>query len=80
MYLTVPVIPIFLDVFIPLNETRERIFLYETEYFVDPMENYFYILVHAYISMPFCIGTIIAFDAMFAVYVHHICGIFAILG
>nr|AXM05216.1 odorant receptor [Campoletis chlorideae] len=80
IYLLLPAIPILLDVIAPLNQSRQVVYLYETEYFVDPDEYYFYILAHAYVTMPFSLCMIVSFDAMLAVYIHHACGIFSTIG
>lgn len=79
-YLSLPLMTTILDVVAPLNQSRDRVYLYETEYFVDPDENYVYIYIHACVTMPFALGILVAHDTMLAVYVHHVCGIFAALG
>ncbi|KAK0081781.1 hypothetical protein PV325_011573 [Microctonus aethiopoides] len=77
LYLASPSIPIILDKLNPLNETRNRIFLYQTEYFVDQNEYYIPILIHAYITVPISVSIPVFVDNMFAIYVHHACGMFA---
>lgn len=79
-YLSLPLMTTLLDMVAPLNQSRERIYLYETEYFVDKDDNYFYINLHAWITMPFAVGILVAYDTMLAVYISHACGIFAALG
>ncbi|XP_028981839.1 uncharacterized protein LOC107036562 isoform X1 [Diachasma alloeum] len=74
-----PAIPKILDFFHPLNETRPRIFLSPTEYFIDQEKYYIYILFHAYISVPIYTACIVFFENFFAICVNHACGKFEIL-
>nr|AXM05173.1 odorant receptor [Campoletis chlorideae] len=80
IYLTIPLTPIILDVIAPLNESRPREYLYRTEYFVDPDDYYFPIMLHTYIGTIITVLVVAAVDAMFATYVQHVCGILAIIG
>nr|AXM05183.1 odorant receptor [Campoletis chlorideae] len=79
LYLGLPLVPFLMDAIKPLNQSRQLIYLYETEYFVDQDEYYFIILIHYYMTMPFSVGMIVGYDTMFGVYVQHACGIFSIL-
>nr|AQN78422.1 olfactory receptor 20 [Meteorus pulchricornis] len=80
LYLASPSVPTILDIIIPLNESRDRIYLYQTEYFVDQDEYYIPILIHAYMTVPISVSVLVFLDNMFAMYIHHACGMFAILG
>ncbi|KAK0182189.1 hypothetical protein PV327_000351 [Microctonus hyperodae] len=79
LYLASPTVPKFLDVIYPLNQSRDRIYLYQTEYFVDPDEYYIPILIHAYMTVPVSLCVLVFVDNMFAMYIHHACGLFAAL-
>ncbi|XP_044010428.1 odorant receptor 49b-like [Aphidius gifuensis] len=79
LYLSSPGIPKILDIIIPLNESRPRIFLYETEYFIDQDKYYFYILIHAYMTVPVSLGIIVFFDNVLGTYIHHATGMFEIV-
>nr|AQN78423.1 olfactory receptor 21 [Meteorus pulchricornis] len=79
LYLASPSIPKILDIIHPLNESRSRIYLYQTEYFVDQDEYYLMILIHAYMTVPISLGVQVFVDNMFAMYIHHACGLFAAL-
>ena len=75
-----PLSPQILDVILPLNASRQRTLMYQTEYFIDP-ETYFYvILFHTYTGTIMTIVTVVALDTMFAAYVQHNCGILEIVG
>ncbi|KAK0084515.1 hypothetical protein PV325_006887 [Microctonus aethiopoides] len=79
LYLASPSVPKFLDIIYPLNQSRDRIYLYQTEYFVDQDEYYIPILIHAYMTVPVSLCVIVFVDNMFAMYIHHACGLFAAL-
>nr|QNL15061.1 olfactory receptor 117 [Aulacocentrum confusum] len=74
LYLSSPAVPKVLDILYPANETRGQIYLYQTEYFVDPDDYYLPILIHAYLTVPVSVGVIVFVDNMFAAYIHHACG------
>lgn len=79
LYLSSPVFPKLMDMIAPLNEPRGRIYLYQTEYFVDQDKYYVHILIHAYMTVPFSLAVIVYFDNMLATNVAHACAIFEIL-
>ncbi|XP_063984941.1 odorant receptor 13a-like isoform X2 [Diachasmimorpha longicaudata] len=79
LFLAMPAIPILMDVWIPLNQSRSRIFLYQTEYFVDQNEYYFLILIHAYITIPVVFVAIVYFDNLFSIFINHTCGMCNVL-
>lgn len=81
MYLLIPLAPQVLDIVLPLlNGSRQRVFLYHTEYYVDNESHYYAIMLHSYSATLMQVSIIVATDAMFAVYVQHTCGKFAIVG
>nr|AQN78428.1 olfactory receptor 26 [Meteorus pulchricornis] len=79
LYLASPSIPRLMDILYPHNESRGRIYLYQTEYFVDQDEYYLLILIHAYMTVPISLGVHVFVDNMFTMYIHHACGLFAAL-
>ncbi|XP_034938386.1 uncharacterized protein [Chelonus insularis] len=80
IYLSSPAVPKILDIIMPLkNGTRNLIYLYQTEYFVDPDEYYVHILIHSYMTVPFTVGILVFFDNLLATYIQHVCGMFMIL-
>nr|AXM05185.1 odorant receptor [Campoletis chlorideae] len=81
IYLTVPLTPQILDIISPLNETRPRQFLYEVEYMIfDKDDHYVSIMIHNYFGSIVAILIVVSVDAMLLAYVHHICGMFSIIG
>lgn len=80
IYLLIPVMPQLSDIVLPLNETRQRVFLYQTEYFIDVESHYYTILLHTYSGTVMTICTVVATDSMFVGYIQHICGKLAIVG
>ncbi|XP_053597566.1 odorant receptor 4-like [Microplitis demolitor] len=79
LFLASPAIPKILDIIKPLNETRNLIYLYETEYFVDQDEYYVPILIHTYLTVPLSVGSIVFFDNMLGTFIHHSCAMLEIL-
>jgi len=70
--------PGFLDIILPINESRPRRLQIMTEYFVD-QERYFYLLL-LHLDIGFCIEMVvfIATLTMISVCLTHICGMFRI--
>ncbi|XP_011301634.1 odorant receptor 13a [Fopius arisanus] len=79
LFLGAPAIPILMDICIPLNQSRPRIFLYQTEYWIDQNEYYYFIVLHAYLTVPVLFGPVIFFDNLFSIFISHTCGMCAIL-
>ncbi|XP_066597708.1 odorant receptor 13a-like [Prorops nasuta] len=69
-----------LDFFIPLNETRPRMFAIDLEFFIDKQENFY--IISCYCFLGFTTGVIffIANQTMFLCFMLHIYGMFAVLG
>ncbi|KAG8037993.1 hypothetical protein G9C98_006318 [Cotesia typhae] len=80
IYAVVPIVPIFLDVVLPLNETRQRILPYPVEYFVDIQNNFYILYIHSCIVTPLVLSYFLAFDMTYAGLVSHVCSMFTILG
>ncbi|XP_043273341.1 uncharacterized protein [Venturia canescens] len=81
IYLIVPLTPQIFDIILPLNESRPRQFLYEVEYIIiDEEDHYVSIMIHNYVGSIITILVVVSVDAMLLAYVHHICGMFSILG
>nr|AZQ24892.1 odorant receptor [Aphidius gifuensis] len=79
VFMTSPAIPLVCDIIAPLNESRPRVFLYETEYFVDQDEYYFHILIHAYMTVPISVGLVVLYNTVFGSWIHHAMGMLAIV-
>ncbi|XP_051153956.1 uncharacterized protein LOC127277136 [Leptopilina boulardi] len=79
-YLSVPIIPIVLDVFKPLNQTRSRRLIFVADYCVNTDDYYFWILLHAIIGCVTRVTVFLSIDCIFIVFIYHACGQLAILG
>lgn len=71
-----PLPPLILHV---ANETN-RPMLHRVEYYVDMNKYYFPILIHGYLTVVICVTSIVATDAIFMIFVQHVCGLFIITG
>lgn len=81
-FLTVPLIPIFLDLINPLNESRPRKINMDADYLLDQNDKYNYIAIaihHWPVSFAI-ITLILAVDGIFIVFICHACGQLEILG
>ncbi|XP_043288335.1 odorant receptor 13a-like [Venturia canescens] len=79
IYLLIPMMPSILNVVLPLNTSRQRTYLYQTEYFVDSETYFWWIALHTYFGTVLTICTVVSVDAMFFTYIHHVCGLLAIV-
>lgn len=61
------------------NETT-RPLLHIVEYYVDMDKYYFPILIHGYLTVIICVTSIVATDAIFVIFVQHVCGLFIVTG
>ncbi|KAK0074201.1 hypothetical protein PV326_012651, partial [Microctonus aethiopoides] len=73
----VTITPRVLDILNPLNESRPFIYIFSTNYMVDPVKYYTPIIIHQCIGATIVISSGIATDSTYSVYAHHACGIFA---
>ncbi|CAL7933872.1 unnamed protein product [Xylocopa violacea] len=80
LFLLIPLFPVFMDVVMPLNETRHRQHLLKLKYFVDE-HRYFYLL---YFHCAWCLFVIaiiaITIDSLYMVVIHYAGGLFAVCG
>lgn len=79
-FLSIPLIPIVLNVMIPLNESRPLIYVYEAEYGIDKDKYYYPILLHNYAACTVNIMIVTSVDTMYIVCVLHACSLFEIVG
>ncbi|XP_058805041.1 odorant receptor 13a-like [Phymastichus coffea] len=80
LYCAVPLEPIIMDFFIPLNESRPKIPLYRTEFFVDENKYFYPILLHNFLTTILGMFALVNLDIYIATTTQHICGMLAILG
>ncbi|XP_051153864.1 uncharacterized protein LOC127277082 [Leptopilina boulardi] len=79
-YLSVPLVPILLDIFKPLNESRPKRLMINTDYCVNTDDYYFWISLHAVIGCVTLVTVFLSVDCIFIVFIYHACGQLAILG
>ncbi|XP_076169247.1 odorant receptor 47a-like [Ptiloglossa arizonensis] len=80
LFTMLPLLPTFLDIVLPLNETRLRPQLFKLNYLVDGDEYFYPIYLHSVWSSIVCVVTIVTVDSMNMLITHHACGLFAICG
>nr|XP_012231794.1 PREDICTED: odorant receptor 9a-like [Linepithema humile] len=61
------------------NETT-RPMLHRVEYYIDMDKYYFPILIHGYLTVVICVTAIVAADAIFVIFVQHVCGLLIMTG
>lgn len=77
IFIITPLKPIFLDVILPLNESRPRIFAIEVEFRVD--KNEYFLPISCYTTLMIVVGIniMVAVDAMHVTCTAHACSLFA---
>lgn len=80
LFLGCPFIPEILDIIMPLNETREKIPPFETNYGVDSQEYFNWIFLHGVIVTFVTISWIWTMDVFVFIMVQHCCGLFDSVG
>jgi len=71
-------LPNFLDIIVPLNESRERHFSFLAEYFVDQKRYFYPILTHNLLSVYIGATTVFCTGAMLIGFIFHICAMLQI--
>ncbi|XP_046835595.1 uncharacterized protein LOC124431569 [Vespa crabro] len=80
MFLLVPIVPIIMDIIVPLNESRPLKPIFKGEYFMNEDEHFYFIYFHMSISITISITGLVTSDLLFLMFNSHICGIFAAVG
>nr|AXM05201.1 odorant receptor [Campoletis chlorideae] len=80
-YLTMPlVMPKLVELFVPVNGSTGKIYLFYAEYGVNSDDHYLSILAHMFIESWLSIISIISNDALYFVFAEHACALFEIVG
>ncbi|XP_014212679.1 uncharacterized protein LOC106642416 [Copidosoma floridanum] len=80
IFVTMPIMgPKIFDTIISTNESRPKLFIIYTEYFVDEQEYYWYIYAHSFIVSILVTFIIAAADTMYANCVCHCIGLYDVL-
>ncbi|XP_016908637.2 odorant receptor 22c-like [Apis cerana] len=81
LFLILPLTPILLDIFIPLNESRPRVQMYPAYYYIENEADYYYpILIFSIVSLLTAMCVFIATDTTLVYIVQHACGLLALAG
>ncbi|XP_031778221.1 uncharacterized protein LOC100463238 isoform X1 [Nasonia vitripennis] len=79
-YILLPMAPILLDVFVPLNQSRPRFYILGGEYFIiDKVEDYGKVYMFDVLAVIVSVWLICAVDSMYAASIEHCLGLFAIV-
>ncbi|XP_014234225.1 odorant receptor Or2-like [Trichogramma pretiosum] len=78
-YLLLPLSPIIMDIFMPLNESRPRQPLLIAEFFIDENKYFYSMTTYAYMTCLYGIIPLLGTDTFYMNCVHHICGMTVIL-
>ncbi|XP_076763118.1 uncharacterized protein LOC143430624 isoform X2 [Xylocopa sonorina] len=80
IFLLLPLFPLFFDVILPLNETRQRYQMFRLKYFVNEDQYFFSIYFHSIWCSFVVVIIIVSIDSLYMLIVHHACGLFALCG
>ncbi|XP_016771123.1 uncharacterized protein LOC102653810 isoform X2 [Apis mellifera] len=81
LFLILPLTPILLDIFIPLNESRPRVQMYPAYYYIENEADYYYpILIFSIVSLLTAMCVYIATDTTLVYVVQHACGLLTLAG
>ncbi|XP_026671131.1 uncharacterized protein LOC108627103 [Ceratina calcarata] len=79
-FILLPAVPTVLDIFAPLNVSRDRLLVYPSYYFVNQEQYYYPILGHMMVCACILGCTFVACDVNLIQIVQHGCGLIAISG
>ena len=79
-YVGMPIVPIVLDLIVPLNESRPPLFPFKAEYFFDEKNHFTLVVLHGFLVGYASLTVIISVDSMYSVQMHYVSGMFAELG
>ncbi|XP_025074655.1 uncharacterized protein LOC112552797 [Pogonomyrmex barbatus] len=80
MFIIIPLTPVFLDIVLPLNESRPRVLALEVEFRVDTDE--YFVPIFCYISVIIVVGMsiMVCADTLHFTCTIHACSLFSIIG
>ncbi|XP_043479751.1 odorant receptor 13a-like, partial [Leptopilina heterotoma] len=79
VFVGVPFSPIILDFLVPLNESRPKQFVYPVTFWFDTEKYFHFTLIHGCITGTIIVIFLESSEAMYAVFTHHACALFAII-
>lgn len=83
IYELTPVVPKFLDLIIPLNDSRQSLYIARTDYSkfsIDQNKHFWLIYLHQTQSAYTSIFTLLAFDTCFVMVIQNAISMFVVLG
>ncbi|XP_011865388.1 PREDICTED: uncharacterized protein LOC105560682 [Vollenhovia emeryi] len=80
LFVCMSLVPLLLDVVLPLNESRPVLPPTPGHYFVDERKYFVYIFLHAVVAWEIAVAGIVAHDCLLLTYIEHACSIFALVG
>ncbi|XP_028047000.2 uncharacterized protein LOC105837982 isoform X2 [Monomorium pharaonis] len=80
MFIVIPLTPVFLDIILPLNESRPRILAIEVELKVDTDEYFVPIFLYTTAIIVIGISIMVGVDTMHFTCTTHACSLFSIVG
>ncbi|XP_019698865.2 odorant receptor 63a-like [Harpegnathos saltator] len=80
MFVVIPLIPVFLDIVLPLNESRPRILAIDVEFRVDTSEYFTPIFCYTTAIIVVGVSIMVGVDTMHFTCTTHACGLFFIVG
>ncbi|OXU25024.1 hypothetical protein TSAR_005275 [Trichomalopsis sarcophagae] len=75
----IPMIPIVLDLIMPLNESRPKILFVKGEYIIDPLKHFYKLYLYFAIASLITVTVVSAIDTTYTACVHQILAIFSII-
>lgn len=79
MDLLISIMPLFLNIVMPLNESRLPVIMFKVEYFLDPVKYVYFIFVHLRICVVLAALNVVATGIMLYSYLLHACAVFKII-
>ncbi|KAI4494086.1 hypothetical protein M0802_009240 [Mischocyttarus mexicanus] len=78
--LFVSTIPLILDIYSPLNQTRHRILPFPMEFFIDIQRHYLLVLLITFFMTVIACTAVVGNYTLFAILVYYTCGMFCVVG
>lgn len=75
----IPMIPVILDLLVPLNGSRDKIILVPADYIIDPLEYYFELHLFMTTGAFLVLFTFVSIDVTYLMSAHQILGIYRIV-
>ncbi|XP_011708218.1 PREDICTED: uncharacterized protein LOC105462966 [Wasmannia auropunctata] len=80
IFMLMPLMPQLLDLLMPLNTSRPRIYLFDIDYSFDRDEYFYPVLFHSYTLTVLSMTAMVIVDTSYLMFTLHACGLFASIG